>query len=90
MSNYGFTTGASGYDDADRLKNWNRSDGGLDHSWDLSLVGDWNSQTENRNTQATSFTHNNVHELTAVGSTPLAYDIKGRRRGPDSGEINCV
>ena len=75
MSNYGFTTGASGYDDADRLKNWNRSDGGLDHSWDLSLVGDWNSQTEN--TQSTSFTHNNVHELTAVGSTPLAYDIKG-------------
>ena len=75
MSNYGFTAGASGYDDADRLKNWNRSDGGLDHSWDLSLVGDWNSQTEN--TQSTSFTHNNVHELTAVGSTPLAYDIKG-------------
>ena len=75
MSNYGFTTGASGYDDADRLKNWNRSDGGLDHSWDLSLVGDWNSQTVN--TQATSFTHNNAHELIAVGSTPLAYDIKG-------------
>lgn len=32
MSDYGFSVGSSGYDDEDRLVNWERSDSGLDQS----------------------------------------------------------
>ena len=40
LSGYGFAVGSSGYDDEDRLVNWERSDSSLDQSWNLSLVGD--------------------------------------------------
>ena len=75
MSTHGFTTGSTGYDDTDRLVNWERSDGNLDQSWSLSDVGDWNSHTVN--TVATTRTHSDVHEVTAVGSNVMSYDVKG-------------
>jgi hypothetical protein len=39
MSSYGFAVGSSGYDDEDRLVNWQRPDTNLDQSWNLSAVG---------------------------------------------------
>lgn len=78
MSNYGWDTddsGSSGYDDDDRLKYWERDDSNLTQEWSLSFVGDWNSITEN--TVATTHTHNDVHELTDVGSNSLSYDANG-------------
>jgi len=68
MSGFGFAVGGSGYDKEDRLVNWQRDDTNLDQSWNLSLVGDWNSITENSTTQ--NRTHNAVHELLSV-SFPL-------------------
>ena len=41
LSGFGFSTGATGYDDEDRVKNWNRADGNQNQAWSLSLVGDW-------------------------------------------------
>jgi hypothetical protein len=35
MSGYGFSVGSSGYDEEDRLVNWERTDSALDQSWDL-------------------------------------------------------
>jgi len=39
MSGYGFSVGSSGYDDEDRLVNWQRSDTNLDQARNLSAVG---------------------------------------------------
>jgi len=80
LSDYGFNTSSPAtYDNEDRLTAWNRDDGNLDQSWNLSLVGDWNSFTEETTTETR--THNDVHELTAIsgGSNPgsLSYDPKG-------------
>ncbi|WP_419195327.1 hypothetical protein, partial [Novipirellula herctigrandis] len=61
MGGYGFNVGTSGYDDEDRLVNWNRSDSNLDQAWNLSLVGDWNSFTENASVQTR--THGPTHEI---------------------------
>ncbi|WP_197137963.1 RHS repeat protein [Crateriforma conspicua] len=74
MSGYGFTVPASGYDDEDRLKIWNRTSE-LNQSWNLSLVGDWNSFTENSSTQ--SRTHGNTHELLTAGGQSVGHDVKG-------------
>ena len=64
LSGYGFAVGSSGYDDEDRLVNWERSDSSLDQSWNLSLVGDWDSFTENASSQ--DRTHGQAHEILTV------------------------
>ena len=65
-----------GYDDASRLTSWNRSGSTPStQSWNLSLVGDWNSTT--RDGVAESRTNTAVHEAVQVGSAALAYDPKG-------------
>jgi len=80
LSNYGFnTTSPATYDNADRLTGWNRTDGNKDQSWNLSLVGDWTSFTDESVTETRA--HSNVHELTAITGGPnagsLGYDVKG-------------
>ena len=75
MSDFGYAVGPGGYDDEDRLVNWDRDDGNLDQSWNLSAVGDWDAYTENASTETR--THNAVHELTGVGGAGLTYDAKG-------------
>lgn len=62
-------------DDENSLTLWERNDGNLDQSWTLDDVGNWNSFTENTSTQ--NRTHGNAHELTAIDSTSLTYDVKG-------------
>lgn len=64
MSGYGFSVGSSGYDNEDRLVNWQRSGSNLNQAWNLSLVGDWTSITENSSTQ--NRTHGPTHELVSV------------------------
>jgi hypothetical protein len=75
MSGYGFNVGGSGYDEEDRLVNWQRSDNNLNQAWNLSLVGDWNSITENSQTQ--SRTHGPTHELLSVAGQAVQHDVKG-------------
>ncbi|WP_230777177.1 RHS repeat domain-containing protein, partial [Roseiconus lacunae] len=75
MSGYGFTVGGSGYDDGDRLVSWSRDDTNLDQSWDLSLVGDWDSVTENSTTQAR--VHGDAHEILSAASQTVSHDAKG-------------
>jgi len=75
MSGYGFAVGSSGYDDEDRLVNWQRADTNLDQSWDLSLVGNWDTYTENASAQ--SRTHGPTHELLTVASQGVTHDAKG-------------
>jgi hypothetical protein len=75
MSDYGFAVGGSGYDDEDRLVNWERSDNNLDQAWNLSLVGDWNSITENASTQ--SRTHGPTHEMLTAAGASVSHDVKG-------------
>jgi len=64
-----------GYDDEDRLTTFARNNGNT-QSWNLSLVGDWNSFTKNGNTETR--THNDAHEIigTDQGATP-EHDFKG-------------
>ncbi len=75
MSGNGFSVGSSGYDDEDRLVNWQRSDTNLDQSWNLSAVGNWNSITENSSSQ--NRTHGPTHELLTVASQSVTHDAKG-------------
>lgn len=56
---------------------WNRSDGNLDSTWNLSPVGDWNQKTENGS--ASSFTHSLAHELTAVDGQAINSAANGSR-----------
>ncbi len=64
MSQWGFSVPGTDYDDDDRLVNWNRDDGNQDQSWNLSLVGDWNTFSEEAVTETRA--HNGVHELTSI------------------------
>jgi RHS repeat-associated protein len=82
MAPYGFDS--TGYDNQDRLTAWNRTDGALNQSWNLSKEGDWNSFTENTVTENRS--HNNVHELTSIDITPLLYDAKGNLTQNSNGQ----
>ena len=82
MADYGFST--TSYDDQDRLTSWNRTDGNLDQSWNLSKEGDWNAFTENGTTENRS--HTEVHELTAIDATPLLYDAKGNLTQNSNGQ----
>ena len=74
FNNFGFSTPTSGYDDEDRLVAWNRADG-VNHTWNLSLVGDWNSY--NDGTGAVNRTHNDVHEITGIGGVTVEHDVRG-------------
>jgi RHS repeat-associated protein len=62
------------YDNEDRLTSFSR-DNGDSQTWNLSLVGDWN--TFNANGILQTRTHDFVHELTAINAAPLTYDLKG-------------
>ena len=74
MSNYGFTIPTSGYDNEDRLVTYNRTSG-LNQSWGLSLVSDWNSITTNGTAQ--SRTHGPTHELLNAAGQAVTTDVKG-------------
>ncbi len=73
MANFGFNSTA--YDPADRLTAWNRTDGNLDQAWNLSLVGNWATFTENQVQQTR--THTAVHEIATIDSNPIAHDAAG-------------
>ncbi|MDZ7620186.1 MAG: RHS repeat-associated core domain-containing protein, partial [Patescibacteria group bacterium] len=73
MANYGFKSTA--YDPADRLTAWNRTDGNLDQSWNLSLVGNWATFTENQVQQTRS--HTAVHEIAAIDAAAITHDPTG-------------
>ncbi|MDZ7617491.1 MAG: RHS repeat-associated core domain-containing protein [Patescibacteria group bacterium] len=73
MANFGFNSTA--YDPADRLTAWNRTDGNLDQAWNLSLVGNWATFTQNQVKQTRS--HTAVHEIAAIDSNPIAHDPAG-------------
>ena len=75
MANWGYSTGASGYDNKDRLVAWNRTDGNQNQSWTLTYEGDWHDFADAGTTQHR--THGPAHELTAIDSTSLTYDAKG-------------
>jgi len=77
MSGFGFDVGTSGYDDEDRLTNWQRDDSGLDQAWNLSLVGNWNSFTENASVQ--NRTHGPAHELLTAAGQAVQHDAKGNQ-----------
>ncbi|XZE36633.1 RHS repeat domain-containing protein [Pirellulaceae bacterium SH501] len=51
MSNYGFTSAGTSYDDEDRLTGFARASGTFTQSWSLTSVGDWNSITTNGTAQ---------------------------------------
>ena len=73
MANFGFNSTA--YDQADRLTAWNRTDGNLDQAWDLSLVGNWATFTQNQVQQTRS--HTAVHEIATIDASPIAHDPTG-------------
>ncbi len=86
MSNYGWSTGTTGYDDEDRLVSWTRDDNNLSQSWTLTSEGDWSQFVENSSTE--NRTHGPAHELTAIGSTALSYDPKGNLTVDDTKNHN--
>ena len=61
------------FDSEDRLANWNSS--ALSESYNLDLIGNWNSVTRNGVQEPRS--HNSVHELSSAGSDNFSYDVKG-------------
>jgi YD repeat-containing protein len=82
MSGYSFDTTVGtdpdGYDDEDRLTYFKRTSTANPQTWNLSLVGDWNSWSDFGATQ--NRTHGPTHELLTVGSAPnntVTHDVKG-------------
>lgn len=75
MSGYGFGTTAN--EDEDRFVSWNRPDSQLDQAWDLSLVGDWGTYTENTSEQTR--THGPTHELLSAAGQKVQHDAKGNQ-----------
>ncbi len=73
MADYGFSS--TSYDSADRLTAWNRTDGNLDQAWNLSLVGDWATFTENQVQELR--THTAVHEIATIDATSIVHDATG-------------
>ena len=73
MSGYGFNN--TSYDDEDRLVSWNRTDNALSKSWNLSLVGDWDSVTENGTQQ--DRTHGPTHEMLTAAGEAISTDTRG-------------
>ena len=89
MAPYSSTTGPTGYDDEDRLKNWSRTSGDS-QSWNLSPVHDWNSTTINGAVQTR--THGPAHELLTMAGAEvtnnpktLTHDPKGNMATDDRG-----
>jgi RHS repeat-associated protein len=89
MSPYSWSTGASGFDDEDRLVSWTRTNGDS-QSWNLSEVHDWDSFSVNGASQTR--THRPAHEILAVsganipgGSATLQHDTKGNLTQDDRG-----
>jgi RHS repeat-associated protein len=75
MSGYSFTVPTTGYDDEDRLVDFDGAADQVDQSWNLSLVGDWDSVTTDSTTQ--NRTHGPTHELLTAGGSSVAHDAKG-------------
>jgi RHS repeat-associated protein len=75
MSNYGFTSAGTSYDDEDRLTGFARASGTFTQSWSLTSVGDWNSITTNGTAQ--NRTHGPTHELLTAGGQSVKTDPKG-------------
>jgi RHS repeat-associated protein len=75
MSGYSFTVPTSGYDDEDRLVDFDGAADQVDQSWNLSLVGDWDSVTTDSTTQ--NRTHGPTHELLTAGGSSVSTDVKG-------------
>ncbi|MBI3828859.1 MAG: hypothetical protein HY291_05050 [Planctomycetes bacterium] len=73
------------YDNEDRLTGFARNSGQT-QAWTLSLVGDWSAFNDNGSSQTR--THNSVHELTAINSTSLAYDLKGNLTTNSNGQTH--
>ncbi len=84
MSNFGFSVGVGGYDDENRLLNWDRNDGKLAQAWSRSAVGNWTQKTEN--SSSTSYTHSDAHELTSIGGSSITYDANGNALLSSSGD----
>ena len=89
MAPYSWTTGPTGYDDEDRLKNWSRTNGDS-QTWNLSPVHDW--QTTSINGAVQTRTHGPAHEILTMagaGVTPtpatLQHDTKGNMTTDDRG-----
>ena len=76
-----FSTGATGYDYENRVTAWNRTDSNQNQTWNLSLVGDWNTFNQTGTTAFTQTrTHGPTHEFTSFTGTTsgtLTYDTKG-------------
>jgi RHS repeat-associated protein len=75
MSGYSFTVPTSSYDDEDRLVDFDGAADQVDQSWNLSLVGDWDSVTTDSTTQ--NRTHGPTHELLTAGGSSVTHDAKG-------------
>jgi RHS repeat-associated protein len=75
MSGYSFTVPTTGYDDEDRLVDFDGAADQVDQSWNLSLVGDWDSVTTDSTTQ--NRTHGPTHELLTAGGSSVTHDAKG-------------
>ena len=89
MAPYSWTTGPTGYDDEDRVKNWSRTNGDS-QSWNLSPVHDWTTTSINGAVQTR--THSPAHEIltmSGTGITPspatLQHDTKGNMTVDDRG-----
>lgn len=77
------------YDDADRLKTWDRITGTAgavetSQSWVLSPVGDWTSTT--RDSVVENRTHTKVHEIATIGGVALTNDVKGNLTRDQQGQ----
>ncbi len=71
-------TDPDGYDDEDRLTYFKRQSTTNPQTWDLSLVGDWNSWSNFGTSQ--NRTHGPAHEILTAGNTPnnsFSHDVKG-------------
>ncbi len=87
MSNYGCSTGTSGYDDEDRLVSWTRDDNNLSQSWTLTNEGDGSQFVENTTNE--NRTHGPAHELQSISvggnQYNLGHDVKGNLTDIPSG-----
>ena len=81
---WSWTTGQNGYDAADRLIGWDRTNGDS-RLWDLSLVGDWDNVTRNGVPEPRQ--HDAVHQLLQVDVQPLAYDAAGNLAANSNGQL---
>ena len=74
MSQYSWTSD-SGFDPANRLVSWNQTDNSRQLAWNLSPVGNWETFTDNGDTESRS--HGLAHELSSIDGNTLSYDSKG-------------